>query len=338
MDATLARYHAERLAVLSEDRRRSTLLVLSEMRAATGSGDLADTDAVDFQRVLSARAAKGDAPGTLRKRQAIIRAFFEWAYRERVIDAETLLALRAVRPPVAISRLAAPQPYKASELRSLRAMLDECWPKLDPEDTSRWLGRFRDGRSPYSRVRSHVIRCQLDAIIAQALYLGLRRREIFALDIVTAHCDNDELIVWRDESRCIERARGVPNTRAARAAMSDWLDCRWALMPDHHALWLNTHARTTAHQPMTRATFDKLLATYVGPGWTLKHLRDTCAAGWVRAGLPAEHLRQLLGLSRIEDTLPYMRLVAGSLVGRMGELSEHFEKLIGPVVSGDLAA
>lgn len=267
-----------------------------------------------------------------------MRAFAEWGYREGLIDAETLLAMRAVRLPAEYERSATPRPYEPSALRSLRATLDERWPKLNPENAWRWLRRFREGRSPYSRVRSHVIRCQLDAVIAQALNLALRRGEIFTLDIVTAHPDNDQVIVWRDESRSVEHTREVPNTSGARAAMSAWTDCRYAIRPQTNALWLNMHASTTAQQPMTRATFDKLLATYAGPGWTLKRLRDTCAAGWVRAGLPAEHLRQLLGLSRIEDTLPYMRLVAGSLDGRMGELTDHFEKLIGPVATGDLAA
>jgi hypothetical protein len=91
---------------------------------------------------------------------------------------------------------------------------------------------------------------------------------------------------------------------------------------------LNLHAGRTARKPLTRDTFDSLLATYVGRGWTLKRLRDTCAAGWVRSGLPLEHLRQLLGLSSIESVLPYARLVAGSLEGRMAQLDTLFSDLV----------
>jgi hypothetical protein len=83
--------------------------------------------------------------------------------------------------------------------------------------------------------------------------------------------------------------------------------------------------------PMTRHTFDKLLATYIGPGYTLKRLRDTCVAGWVRSDLPLEHLRQLLGLSTIEATLPYARLVRGSLEGDMAKRDELFTELVQPV-------
>jgi len=87
--------------------------------------------------------------------------------------------------------------------------------------------------------------------------------------------------------------------------------------------------------PCLLATFDKLLLTYVGPGLSLKRLRDTCAAGWVRSGMPLEYLRQLLGLSRIEDTLPYARHVRGSLDGRMEKLDTMFMDLVQPA---DIAA
>jgi hypothetical protein len=63
----------------------------------------------------------------------------------------------------------------------------------------------------------------------------------------------------------------------------------------------------------------------------LKRLRDTCAAGWARSGLPLEHLRKLLDLSRIEDALPYARLVRGSLDGRMEKLDATFTDLVEPV-------
>jgi hypothetical protein len=117
----------------------------------------------------------------------MIRVFFEWGYEHRHVDAATLLAVRAVRLPVASARDAAPHPYRPSELRVLRTTLDARWPKLADDEAEKWLRRYRDGRSPYSRVRSHAIRCQLDAILTLALHLGLRRREIFALDIVMAH-------------------------------------------------------------------------------------------------------------------------------------------------------
>jgi integrase len=231
-----------------------------------------------------------------------------------------------------LSRGAAIQPNRATNAPS---QLDERWPKLPPDEADRWLRGVKDGRSPYARVRVHAIRCQLNAIIALALHLGLRRAEIFRLDIRCVHHDNHG-VVGADPSGSFDgKCREVPLTDAARLAVHECIVCRYYLNTAHQFPWLNLHAERTRADPMTRHTFDKLLLTYVGPGWTLKRLRDTCAAGWVRNGMPLEYLRQLLGLSRIEDTLAYARLVRGSLDGRMEKLDTIFTDRVQPA---DIAA
>jgi site-specific recombinase XerD len=331
-------FDAAHLSGLSSARRVAYLRLLREFDPwlCAAAPTLGDAEALRW--FLKRQLDDGYSASTVRKHLAMAHVFFEWGYEHRHVDAATLLAVRAVRLPVASARVAVPQPYRPSELRALRTTLDQRWPKLADDEAEKWLRRYSDGRSPYSRVRSHGIRCQLDAIIMLALHLGLRRREIFALDVVMAHPDNDSVVVWGDDARSVERARAVPWTVAARAAMSAWIDCRYAIAPEHDRLWLNLHAEPTIMQPMKAETFNRALATYIGRGWTLKQLRDTCAAGWVRAGLPLGRLRELLGLARIEDTLPYARLVGGSLEGRMVELDEHFCELIGPATTTDLAA
>lgn len=188
-----------------------------------------------------------------------------------------------------------------------------------------WLRRYRDDRSPYRRVRAHAIRTQLDAVIALALQLALRRHEIRSLSVDDAHYDNATILVGEWETQSF---RVVPFTPGANACLEAWITSRHFLSPHTRTMWLNTHAGPTAHLPMSDGVFNRLLHTYVGPGWELRRLRDTCAAGWVRAGMSLEHLRQLLGLSRIEDTLPYARLVGGSLEGRMAQLDDLFSELV----------
>jgi integrase len=228
-----------------------------------------------------------------------------------------------------------PQPYNRTQLRALRAIIDARWPMLAPDEADRWLRRVKEGKSPYSRVRVHAIRCQLDAIIALALHLGLRRAEIFRLDIRCVHYDNHGVVVPDKSGSLDGKCREIPLTDAARLAIHEWIVCRYYLNAYHLGPWLNLHAERTKADQMTRHTFDKLLLTYIGTGWTLKRLRDTCAAGWVRSGMPLEYLRQLLGLSRIEDTLPYARLVRGSLDGQMEKLDTIFTDLVQPA---DIAA
>ena len=61
--------------------------------------------------------------------------------------------------------------------------------------------------------------------------------------------------------------------------------------------------------PMMRDAFDHLLGNDVGAGWTYKRLRDSCAVRWLRAGLPIEHARRLLGIDSLDAMLPYAALV-----------------------------
>lgn len=336
----LARYDTDRLVGLSSDRRQTSLRVLGELESAVG-GDLSVLDRAAVGRHLQGRAHRGRSPGTVRKERAVIVSWCEWAHQAGVIDGETLIAVRAIRVRGGAPRGVRPHPYRRTELRAFRAALDERWPLLSPDEAQRWLTRHAEGRSPYSRVRSHLMRCQLDAVIALALYQGLRRHEIRALTIDGAHHDNDQIVVWEpggerpDDSRPLSLRvdRSVPYTAYARTAVARWVDCRYALgVPDMRTMWLNLHAERTSREPLKPERFDHLLAAHVAPGWTLKRLRDTCAVTWVRAGLPPERLRQMLGLARIEDVTPYMRSVDGQLDTDMGAVEDRFGKLIGPVI------
>jgi integrase len=259
-------------AALSDDRTAAYRRLFCEIESALGPLPVQDIAAL--ARFLDARLAAGIAPNTIRKYVGMIHATYRWLYENGRVSADTYLAVRAIKPPPASSRTAQPQPYNRNELRTLRATLEQRWPKLSPDEADRWLRRVKDGRSPYSRVRVHVIGCQLDAIVALALHLGLRRAEIFALTVPCVHYDNLGVVVLgKDGGR--DGAREVPMTSLARDAIENWITARWFLGPENQSPWLNLHAETTMREPMKRDTFNKLLLTYIGPGWTLKRLRDT---------------------------------------------------------------
>jgi site-specific recombinase XerD len=317
MDALLVRYESDRLAGLSDDRRRASLRVLRELQACCDGADLARADAGTVRRLLGAWEAAGAYPNTARKWRAMILAFYGWAWREGYITGDVLLELRAVRPPIGSGARAQPHPYRPGELRELRRVLDRRWPKLAPDEAARWIARWRDGRSPYTRIRSHAIRCQLDAIIALALHCGLRRSEIFRQEIDWMHDDNAYVMVWDEIGPWDGNCRTVHYTDSARALIAPWCRLRQAINPEHPRAWLNLHAGPSVCAPMTRDTFDKLLRTYVGPGWTLARLRATCGVAWAKAGLLPEHLRQVLGYTSLIDVLPYMALVGGDAERQM---------------------
>ena len=314
---------------LSDDRAAAYRRLLSEIECALGPMPVQDIAAL--AAFLNAKQAAGIAPNTIRKYVGMIYATYRWLHEHGHVSAETYLAVRAIKPPPESSRGAQPQPYNRTELRTLRATLDERWPKLPPEEADRWLRRVAEGRSPYSRVRVHAIRCQLDAVVALALHLGLRRAEILRQDIRFIHHDYYAVVVTDKPGSLDGNIRQVPFTDAARLAIHEWVVCRYYLNPEHQLPWLNLHSARTKSDPMTRATFDKLLLTYLGRGWMLKRLRDTCGVAWVRSGMPLEYVRQLLGLAQIADTLPYARLVGGSLDGTMEKLDTIFTDFVEPV-------
>ncbi len=237
----------------------------------------------------------------------------------------------AVKPPREYPRQVHPHPYRRNELSELWSTLDERWPKLPEDEAQHWLRRWLDGRSPYSRIRAHMIRRQLDAVIALALYCGLRRQEIFRLDEDSMHDDNAYVVVWCDERGPFGgKYRTVPYTDSARALIAPWCRIRSALRTaEHSRAWLNLHAEPTAREPMTRETFNRLLRTYVGPGWTLARLRATCGVSWAKSGLLPEHLRLLLGYSSIGDVLPYMALVGGDVERQMTRREQQFVRQVG---------
>jgi integrase len=331
----IATYEREHLSLLTNERRRTVMRLLDDF-ASRLDGAEGNTDALSS--LLTSLSNAGYADGTLRKTRAAVLGFASWAWREGHISGDELLALRNVKLVGAPPREIVPRPYRPSELRQLRAALDARWPVMDEYTGARWLSRFSTGRSPYSRVRAHAIGCQLRAVIALALELGLRRREIYALTIDAAHPDNDQLVVFRDIERDMKTCRGLPYKITARAVIANWIACRDAIAPERDALWLNTHAGPTCADPMTAETFHKLLATKVGTGWTLKRLRDTGATAYVRAGLPPEKLQELLGVARVEDVMPFYTLVRGSLADEMEARDDFFDELVGAVRIRPLAA
>jgi site-specific recombinase XerC len=274
-------------------------------------------DATDLRTFLESRLAAGSHPNTVRKWLVMARSLATWMYSRGTMSADVLIAIRAVRAPEGSSRRPQPQPYARADLAELRALLDERWPRMTDDDAVRYAMRWRESRTPYRRIRRHAIRLQLEAVIALASQLCLRRREIFALDLNCMSADNAYVVVAGFNVPWTERARAVPFTESAREAVADWLAFRHLLGAEHDRPWIALHAGPTVAQPMRPEAFDALLRTYLGDGWSLKRLRDTGAVRWAGAGIGVEHLRQILGQSAIEDTLPFAQLASDGLEREM---------------------
>ena len=290
---------------ISPNRSAALVRLLAELEAWCSPHPLLELSADDLQAFVDAKLAAGYHASMLRKQLTMLRAHYRRLCDTGEVTASTYLGVRSVELPPDTT-LSGPNPYTPEEIDGLWALLDERWPKLPPEQERRWIGRWRDGRSPYSRIRAHAVRCQLDAIIALALNCGLRKMEILRLDERSMHTDNEGVVVWRS-APWEGGFREVLYTDEARELIAPWTSLRAVIAPGHDRPWLNLHAGPTLREPMTEHSFSRLLGTYVGPGWTFRRLRDTCGLRWVEDRVDALELADRLGLA-IASIDPFLAL------------------------------
>lgn len=314
-------------ASISEARRRDHLRVLRQVSDHLAPGPLLAARADDLAGYLAQRRKAGYAPGTLRKERQMVLSFFTWAHETGHIDAETLISLRSIASPRGATDRVRPEPYSRKELRIIREAIDSRWPLMDDARAGKFARRWRNNDTPYSRIRKHAIRLQLDAVISLALYCGLRRGEILALHLDDMHYDNAYVVVWGGE-RWNSPHREVPYTKDARAAVKAWLDFRACMGVERGSPWLNLWAATTAREPIKPDAFAKLLASYAAPKLSYRRLRHTCGIAWLKAGMSLWEVQRLLGHASLKDTLPYGEAVKADLQRRVERREGPFSELV----------
>lgn len=322
--STLQRFATEyqELNKLSEGRRIDQIKELERFARFAGK-DILDCDAQDFQRYLAHLVSTKLHVNTVRKRGNFIRPFFTWAFSVKLVSGDRLMEIREVKDPKGASGRTLPRPYTRKEMRQFWDDLDTTYPKVKPIFWQRW----RHGRSRYSRVASHVMRIQMIAIVQLALHCGLRKEEIFRLDIDDIHPDNAYVVVKKGKGG---KARKVPHTNGSRQAVADWLTMRREMKPKHDRPWLSLHpnqSHRAVRQPIGWMRFGKLMS---GIGsWELHRLRHTCATEWLRAGVPLDKLQKLLGHSTLSQTLCYAELLDDDVQKAVELNQDAFEAAVG---------
>lgn len=312
---------------VSQARRRDHLRVLRQLSGYLAPNSLLMASADDLTTYLARREEAGYAPNTLRKERQMALSFFTWAREAGQISTETLVALRSAVSPQGATNRVRPEPYSPKELRIFRELINERWPLMDEVRARKFVRRWKNGDTPYSRIRKHAIRLQLDAVISLALHGGLRRGEIFALQLDDIHYDNAYAVVWSGE-RWNSAHREIPYTEDARAAVKAWLDFRACMGVEHGDPWLNLWAARTAREPIKRDAFAKLLSSYVAPGLNYRRLRHTCGIAWLKAGMTLWEAQRLLGQASLMDTLPYGEAIGAALQGRVERGEGRFSEAL----------
>jgi integrase len=263
---------------------------------------------------------------TVRKKMNMIRPFVSWMFASGLITGEQYIRLKAVKNPRGASGKTNPKPYTQKEMAKFWEAFEERWPRQPTSGPgSRAIQRYFNGKGKWKPLWRHAFRLQLLAMVRLALDLGLRAHEIHQLSVDDLHYDNEYIVVWgkADPHTGEKRVRKVPFTTASRRAITEWVEFRSRLKPDHDRAWLVLYSKWRL-SPMKMDRFEVLLQSAIGPGWAWHRLRHTCATEWLRAGMPLEAVSRLLGHSDLSQTLCYAQITKSDLQLAVDRHEERF--------------
>lgn len=321
---------------ISAGRRVAQRRVLLEFEESLSHGwdELA---AEDLRNYLVAAVNGGLAPTTIGQRLTMIRPFVKWLWAEKVIDGDTLMEVNSVPAPRGATTSGRPRPYSRKQIRVFWRELEDAYPpcrdgkpgeRIDRAEM--FLRRWRNGSSKWSRVEPYFMRVQVEAIVALALYGGLRREEIYLLDLDDMHHENAYVVVRgaAKNPQAEVRERPVPwSGPGMRGAVERWLTLRDELAPPHDRPWLSLY-RQHRLKPMRFRRFEMLLHD-VGRGYEFHRMRHTFATEALRAGYPIEQLSKVLGHARLQQTLRYAELVETDVVRSATRSGPTLERAVG---------
>lgn len=328
---------------ISPARRRMQEKALRALADELG-GNILSTGTSELQSHLSGLLAGGLAAATVKQRLNALRPFFAWAWDNKLIDAERLMEIQRLRAPRVGEGV--PRPYKRAEVQLFWQDVDRAYPwAFDRGGLTRvqgfdrgeyYLRRFERGQSRWSRVQPFAQRVQIEAIASLALYGGLRRDEVFDVELREIDPENDYIVAVgaRKNPAAEPRPRPVPWTLAfMRDAVRAWLQLRARLAPEHDRVWLSLHQHHRL-KPLRHRQFEVLLSA-IGKtsgcrGWEFHRLRHTFATEQLRSGTPLENVRKMLGHSRIEQTLRYAQLLEGDIVHAADKSMAAFTTAVAP--------
>lgn len=313
-------YH-HNLHNISRQRRTEQLRVLRALEAMLpGAPEL--INARDLERYQAKMIHDGYHPHTVVRHLRMIRPFVRWLWQHQMIDAERWLRLQAVRGPRGAYD-GMPRPYTKQEIHRFWLDLDARYPwtrdsdphKRTPARGEFWLRRWAQGQSAYRRVYPYARRMQIEAIVALALYAGLRRGEIYNISISDMHYENEyvRVVGARKGPDAYEKVRVVAMSRPLMLAVGNWIEFReQVLAPEHDFPWLclwsgagGCNAKVTNRMTYTQY---QLLLRRMGRGWEFHRLRHTYATERYRAGMPLEILQHTLGHSTVAQTQGYAQI------------------------------
>lgn len=298
---------------ISADRATTQERLLHNLEASLEGRPITSLESQDLETFLG---AGGHAPSTVLKHIKMIRPFLKWLWRNGHINGDQLMTLQEVRAPRGAA-WGPPKPYSRGEIAEFWEHVDDKFPwtndreihLVTPRRAEFFVRRWQRGASQWGRVWPYARRLQVEAIVSLALFGGLRRIEIFNLELEDMHQDNAYVRVngAKKNPAAESQERAVPMVKPMRTALGNWLEFRsQVLEPPHDRPWLCLW-RERFLDPMSLSTLAHLLDN-IGDGYELHRLRHTFATERLRAGLAIEKLQVALGHSNIQQTLRYAKI------------------------------
>jgi len=318
--------------------------LLREFEDSLGGRQITEATALDFETWLTDRL-QSLTPATVKRQQYTVRPFFVWAARHGFVTREQHLSIKEVPAPRGVKHT--PNPYSRAELERLWAMLDARFPFTDQETVDRWL----KGRSMRWRreVKLHVERLQYEAMIACALYGGMRRGEIFRLELDDLHEDHATLPARsRKNSEGVWVMRAIPIIEPMEQAFAAWTVARERLQ---------AHITAPPEAPWIRLQYGRGFGVKLDEGkwrgkgeghlarihredyhgklrWGFHRLRHTCATEMLRNDYKLHVVREILGHSSLEQTLRYAELLDADILRESERASPRFARAIARTRNG----
>lgn len=345
MSAVIDQFCEHHFSINGITAQRQTLMrrLLADFEQSLSGRPITDATALDLEAWLSARL-QSLAPSTVKAQLYGIRPFFVWAARHGKIDRMRLMELKEVPPPRGVKHV--PNPYSREDMRFLWSELERRFPRCEDE---KWVDRWIDGKSPWSRVRVHAERLQYEAMIACALYGGLRRNEIFRLELDDLHEDHSTLPARsRKNQQGVWVMRAVPIIEPMRVAFDEWTRVRERLQADVTALpeepWVRLNTRADfglrLDVPHRRSEGELHLLRIHGEGysrklrWGFHRLRHTCATEMLRNDYKLHVVREILGHASLEQTLRYAELLDADILRESDRVGKRFAAAIARTRNG----
>lgn len=304
---------------ISPERAHTQIVQLRKYEAWL-DGAIEDVDTQQFQRYLEYLMNEGYNANSVVTYMSMIKSFYSWCRKERIITGDQLLDIREVKKPKG-AKLGVPKPYSTREMTQFWLDLDEKYPLM--EISKRRTTMIKRGTANLGRMRCHAMRLQIEAIVMLGVCCGLRRQEVFKLSLDDLHHDNAYLPVIGKG----DKEREVPYTEVARDAVVRWLEFRKVLCVMHDKPWIRAYG-PEFNRPMSLSSFAHQMEK-IGDGYQLHRLRHSAATNWLREGMPIQQLQRFLGHADINQTLRYAELNREDIFKTMAKLEVGFTGRLG---------